>query len=884
MDLSIIDQFIDDDDDDDDYNNDHYDYLNDYHDNHCNNNIQTIINDFQSQLSSDEQTNELKNIAKHDKQRQQYDYFMNRILILQKTCQNLAKSNNLLQTECDHYCRQFRTYQFLFTQEKLVRQRLSRLLTSNQRELEYHKRYCCQIKNVINNNNHHHHHHGGKNYRQHSLSLTKTRKKRQKIRTTLSTQSTNTNRNNNHLHIEHNQWKKCSQPFVSVKCKQQQQQNIDNDDDQDNGQKTLIIDTNQSANHVANVEKKSNLVLSDSMRKCINFSRSLIKLDDMNEDSNNVVMIENCNSINNDMKKNEQVKQLIMVKKTHEFHGIFFNMTIENGVIIRQVANNSEAYKAGLRQGDRILEICGINMRMANYKWAEKIINECEENEIPIKINSTTNRYETDMNLTMIKNSNNNRKLVTKRSTLIRRNAFKRKNRILHPYFDRKQNEQLALYQNHFLNVTLPRRIHLRPLFANKLKLCGGNAVGIFVHTIAEELKNFLQIGDQILEYNKYDLTQATAEDAALHLAEPIAQNIQTAELVVLFNIDVFQQIQDNPIGDSFYIRAEFSRSSCSSSLQFNKGDILYVDSTLYDGKPCKYWRAWKLDPFGQPIENGHIPSKYNAECEMFRRLFCSNNDDMKSFRSIRQLFQRLTSNKSYNENDTRLLASFSYMTNNNNVQDKQIDDHNSFECIDNLQAYRRVQMIEQTKPRPVIIFGPYSHTIGKRLEMQFSSLFQLCQKKTETMIMMASIKDFERKKDEHYISCAHREDGSGDFISLTNIMEIINQGKHPVITVTGNSLDEFHSQQIYPIIIELNFRTAKRMKIAVNKHWNHTSKISLRTAKNIHKHHRKLSKQFENIEHVILNADINLMAIIAMIKLHVLREQNKLIWTDASS
>lgn len=308
------------------------------------------------------------------------------------------------------------------------------------------------------------------------------------------------------------------------------------------------------------------------------------------------------------------------------------------------------------------------------------------------------------------------------------------------------------------------------------------------------------------------------------------------------------------------------------------------MDSTLYDGKPCKYWRAWKLDPFGQPIENGHIPSKYNAECEMFRRLFCSNNDDMKSFRSIRQLFQRLTSNKSYNENDTRLLASFSYMTNNNNVQDKQIDDHNSFECIDNLQAYRRVQMIEQTKPRPVIIFGPYSHTIGKRLEMQFSSLFQLCQKKTETMIMMASIKDFERKKDEHYISCAHREDGSGDFISLTNIMEIINQGKHPVITVTGNSLDEFHSQQIYPIIIELSFRTAKQMKIAVNKHWNHTSKISLRTAKNIHKHHRKLSKQFENIEHVILNADINLMAIIAMIKLHVLREQNKLIWTDASS
>ncbi|KAH9418026.1 Disks large 5 [Dermatophagoides pteronyssinus] len=855
MDLSVIDKFIDDDDDDLDYQD--QDYIAD-----VNNNDQTIIN-YQSQLLSDEQqTFELKNLIKFDEQQQQqYKFFTNRILILQQTCQNLIQRINTLQTECDHYCRQSRTYHFLFIQEKHVRQRLSRLLTSSQRELEHHKRFCCPNTNINLNEN---------LYQQKSLSLNKTRKKRQKIRTTLSSQSTN----NCNYQIEHDEKQKQLESFS--------QSNI-------SGYKNFDYDQKEDLNNNSNQEllkKKSNLICYNSMRECIKFSKSLLNLNDvnnntfdMNKNNNDIQSIDNMIKYESDI---EQVKQLTMTKKLHEFHGIFFDTTIENGVIIRQVANNSEARKAGLRQGDRILELCGINMRMANYRLAEKIINECKDNEIIIKINCSVNRYESDISLAMAKSSinNYNRKLIKKQSTLVRRNAFKRKNRILHRYFERKQNEHSALYQNYLLNVSLPRRIHLRPLFANKLKLCGGNAVGIFVHTIAEELQRFLQIGDQLLEYNKYDLTQATAEDAALHLAEPIAQN--TAELIVLFNIDVFHQIQENPIGDSFYIRAEFERSSaCNSSLKFNKGDILYVDNTLYDGKPCQYWRAWKLDPFGQPIESGYIPSKYNAECEVFRQFFRNmNNHDTNMLHSIRHIFHRLISNKSnVDDNDTRLLASFSSMSNDRNGY---YDNQNSLESMDNidLQAYRRVRMIEQTKPRPVIIFGPYSHTIVKRLESQFSSLFRLCQKKTETMIMMSSI--WNEKKDDHYISCSSREDGESNFISLTELTEISNQGLHPVITITGNSLDEFHQQQIYPIIIELRFRSAKQMKIAVNKYWNHTSKISLRTAKNIHKHHQKLSKQFEHIEHVILNANINLMNIINMIEFHVLIEQDKLIWKEA--
>ncbi|OTF79641.1 hypothetical protein BLA29_005709, partial [Euroglyphus maynei] len=341
--------------------------------------------------------------------------------------------------------------------------------------------------------------------------------------------------------------------------------------------------------------------------------------------------------------------------------------------------------------------------------------------------------------------------------------------------------------------------------------------------------------------------------------------------------------------GDSFFIRAEFgtSHNNNGSSLKFNKGDILYVDNTLYDGIPCQYWHAWKLDLFGRPIQSGHIPSKYNAECEMFRRYhFDMNNnhvDNKRMFSSIRHIFQRLLiSNKSNDDDDdTRLLASFSYMPNVWN-------DPNS---IDNIQAYRQVKMIKQTtinRQRPVIIIGPYNHLIVECLENRFPALFRCCPIKTKQS--MGSI--FDEKINEHYICCSRGEDDGNRFISLKMLTQISDQGLHPVITIIDNDgMEEFFSKQIYPILIEIRFRTAKQMKTVVNKRWNHQHQYnmdritSFSMAKNIHDYHRKLSKQFENIEHFQLNIENNnseLMDIITKINVHVHYEQNKPIWNDA--
>ncbi|RWS05832.1 disks large 5-like protein [Dinothrombium tinctorium] len=53
-------------------------------------------------------------------------------------------------------------------------------------------------------------------------------------------------------------------------------------------------------------------------------------------------------------------------------------VTIEScGVFVSKVESNSLADKAGIQQYDRVLEVCGINLRNSNSKLAYRILNQC---------------------------------------------------------------------------------------------------------------------------------------------------------------------------------------------------------------------------------------------------------------------------------------------------------------------------------------------------------------------------------------------------------------------------------------------------------------------------------------------------------------------------
>jgi hypothetical protein len=69
------------------------------------------------------------------------------------------------------------------------------------------------------------------------------------------------------------------------------------------------------------------------------------------------------------------------------------------------------------------------------------------------------------------------------------------------------------------------------------VRLVGGNAVGIFIHSVEIDSAAYqvgLRYADQILEYNNVDLRRATAEQAAYELAKPA----EKVSILVQYNPD----------------------------------------------------------------------------------------------------------------------------------------------------------------------------------------------------------------------------------------------------------------------------------------------------------------------------------------------------------
>ena len=102
------------------------------------------------------------------------------------------------------------------------------------------------------------------------------------------------------------------------------------------------------------------------------------------------------------------------------------------------------------------------------------------------------------------------------------------------------------------------------------VRLVGGNAVGIFIHSVDPDSAAFhegLRQADQILEYNGIDLRQATAEQAAYELAKP-------AEKVTIL-------VQYNPGSKYLFLRTRLKilssarpRDFCPLTLLENLTDI----------------------------------------------------------------------------------------------------------------------------------------------------------------------------------------------------------------------------------------------------------------------------------------------------------------------
>lgn len=351
------------------------------------------------------------------------------------------------------------------------------------------------------------------------------------------------------------------------------------------------------------------------------------------------------------------------------------------------------------------------------------------------------------------------------------------------------------------------------------------------------------------------------------------------------------QIFKNNCIGDSFFIRTNYNRHS---EFSFTKGQILYVDNTLFNGIPGHYWRAWKVDHFGNKIKCGFIPSKYNPINSK------KNGNGLSIFKFIPQLRRNSEKNSKYkklnckndevsNENILASYSNFPYTPSTSciAIEDKfEENKKNILKMKKDPQPslYQMVRMTKSTSPRPVIIFGPFSHIVISRLDRQFFKLFRCVQKKTQTMIKMAQIRELNGQINDQFISCGEK---TSEFISIADLERIAYSGKHPIISVTGNSIDQFHQFNIYPIVFEIKVNSARQIKQLWNKKWEtkndkRKNQITKKMAKELYNSYKKIQIQFNNFEHFIINANENLFFICCKIKRITIQEQNRAIWCNS--
>ncbi|KAH9410126.1 Disks large 5 [Tyrophagus putrescentiae] len=106
-----------------------------------------------------------------------------------------------------------------------------------------------------------------------------------------------------------------------------------------------------------------------------------------NNNNNNLVV--NLSYVSDDLPATYLREVRLPNKPARQFLGIFFEGAFSSGVVVQQVVPGSVAARAGISPGDRVLEICGINMRTANYRLASRVLAQCETDTVCFKVVSS---------------------------------------------------------------------------------------------------------------------------------------------------------------------------------------------------------------------------------------------------------------------------------------------------------------------------------------------------------------------------------------------------------------------------------------------------------------------------------------------------------------
>ncbi|XP_068081799.1 disks large homolog 5 [Anabrus simplex] len=594
----------------------------------------------------------------------------------------------------------------------------------------------------------------------------------------------------------------------------------------------------------------------------------------------------------------------VHIDKSVEPLGIQISCLESGGVFVSTVSEHSLAAQVGLQVGDQLLEVCGINMRCATYQLAANVLRQCG-NSITMLVQYSPDKYhELDGSVSSSSDDSpsrsgsptpcNSPKMSHKQTPMQLDQmspssicSLRSAPQSAHGTLTRNQVAQAVsslTRQNATVRspedptkppVREPRYLFIETRKCSNLgiSLVGGNAVGIFVHSVQDDSVAYnsgLRTGDQILKYNNTDLQHATAEEAAYELAKPADKVTVLAQ----YSLERYNEIKDKP-GDSFYIRALFDRDVGDSlQLRFRKDDILYVDNTMFNGVPG-HWRAWFVDEDGHKQQCGIIPSKYKVEEELLlrRSLGDLEADARRGSTSARRSFFRRKKHQRSSSRDSKELASFS------NINLGWYSDSGTLNEEVALCSYQRVERLDYPVFRPVLIMGPLADCVMEKLIQDFPDKFTRCIPE----VMHCSQAMMEKGVTENIFVDYRKKGNYFECTTVTAVKEICDKNNHCILDISLTSVERLHRHQIYPIVLLIKFKSTKHIKEVKDTRYP-MEKVSAKAAKEMYEHALKLELEYRHYISAVIPAGVNVAYMCTQVKAAVDQEQKKTLWVPCGS
>ncbi|KAM6185552.1 LOW QUALITY PROTEIN: disks large homolog 5 [Rhynchocyon petersi] len=569
----------------------------------------------------------------------------------------------------------------------------------------------------------------------------------------------------------------------------------------------------------------------------------------------------------------------VKVQKGSEPLGISIVSGEKGGIYVSKVTSGSIAHQAGLEYGDQLLEFNGINLRSATEQQARLIIGQqCDTITILAQYNPHMHQLGNHCR------SSSHLDPASNYSTLQGSGATTpEQTPVIDPLMEQDEGlgtpeAQQSTTGSRVVGDVNKKTSEPRIVFIKKsqlelgVHLCGGNLYGVFVAEVEEDSPAWgpdgLVPGDLILEYCTLDMRNKTVEEVYMEMLKPK----DSIRLKVQYCPEELSRVKGLP-GDGFYIRALYDRmAEGEEELSFKKDDILYVDDTWPQGM-VGCWMAWQLDENAQKIQRGQIPSKYVMDQEFSRRLSMSEvKDDNGASKTLsaaarRSFFRRKHKHKRRGSKDGKDLLALDTFSS---------DSVPLFEGKCSSLAYQRVQKVDCTALRPVLILGPLLDVVKEMLVNEAPGKFCRCPLE----VMKASQQAIERGVKDCLFVDYKRRSGHFDVTTVASIKEITEKNRHCLLDIAPHAIERLHSMRIYPIVLFIHYKSAKQIKEQRDPIYLR-DKVTQRHSKEQFETAQKIEQDYSRYFTGVIQGGA-LSSIFTQILTKVTQEQNKVLWIPA--